>query len=345
MRLSAFIALTLALLGNSATSQTNDSMGDGRSGDIEFSSFWPRGHHELGQATFDRKPVPVRGQLLLPPGTAKVPAVVIGHTVGGVQPFLFHRWAKALNEAGYAAFVVDSFGPRGMGSMHTSSAVEINGAYLIADAFSALRVLATHPRIDAGRVAFIGFSMGGGTAPYVVQERFRRAVLGDSPLRFAAAVGHYPHCHYNFIENQPSPVPLFLFLAEKDDWTPAEQCQQYGKLLLERGYKVNVRVYEGANHGYDEDRSSTTIANANSMGNCDPLLINLDAPSFAPQYLKTGAPVVPGGDLRATALAVRNWGLSCNRRGATSGVSAGGGDRRVDAVRDTLSALQKTFSP
>jgi dienelactone hydrolase len=335
----------LALLGNSVTAQTSDSLSDGRNGDIEFTSFWPRGHHELGQATFDRKPVPVRGQLLMPPGTAKVPAVVIGHTVGGVQPFLFHRWSKALNDAGYAAFVVDSFGPRGMGSMHTSSAVEINGAYLIADAFSALRVLATHPRIDAGRVAFIGFSMGGGTAPYVVQERFRRAVLGDSPLRFAAAVGHYPNCHYNFIENQPSPVPLFLFLAEKDDWTPAEHCQQYAKVLEARAYKVTVKVYEGANHGYDEDRSSTTIPNANSMGNCDPLLINLDAVPFAPQYLRTGAPVVPAGDMRATVTGLQNWGRSCNRRGATSGVTAGGGDRRVDAVRDTLSALQKTFSP
>lgn len=345
MRFTVFSALVLVLLGNGAAAQTGENLGDGRGGDIEFSSFWPRGHHELGQATFDRKPLPVRGQLSLPPGSGKVPAVVIGHTVGGVQPYLFHRWVKALNEAGFAALVVDSFGPRGMGSMVTSTALEINGAYLIADAFSALGVLATHPRIDAGRIAFIGFSMGGGTAPYLIQERFRRAVLGDSPLRFAAAVGHYPHCHYNFIENQPSPVPLFLFLAEKDDWTPAQQCMQYGKLLSERGYKVSVKVYEGANHGYDEDRSSTTIPSANSMGNCDPLLINLDALPFAPQYLRTGAPVVPGGDMRATVTGVQNWARSCSRRGATSGVSAGGGDRRADAVRDTITALQKSFSP
>lgn len=345
MRFTVFVALVLVLLGNGAAAQTGDNLGDGRGGNIEFTSFWPRGHHELGQATFDRKPLPVRGQLSLPPGAGKVPAVVIGHTVGGVQPYLFHRWAKALNEAGFAALVVDSFGPRGMGSMVASTALEINGAYLIADAFSALRVLATHPRIDAGRIAFIGFSMGGGTAPYLIQERFRRAVLGDSPLRFAAAVGHYPHCHYNFIENQPSPVPLFLFLAEKDDWTPAQQCMQYGKLLAERGYKVSVKVYEGANHGYDEDRSSIAIPSANSMGNCDPLLINLDALPFAPQYLRTGAPVVPGGDMRATVTGVQNWARSCNRRGATSGVSAGGGDRRADAVRDTITALQKSFSP
>ncbi|MDP3171869.1 MAG: dienelactone hydrolase family protein [Polaromonas sp.] len=345
MRFTVFVALVLVLLGNGAAAQTGDNLGDGRGGDIEFTSFWPRGHHELGQATFDRKPLPVRGQLSLPPGAGKVPAVVIGHTVGGVQPYLFHRWAKALNEAGFAALVVDSFGPRGMGSMVASTALEINGAYLIADAFSALRVLATHPRIDAGRIAFIGFSMGGGTAPYLIQERFRRAVLGDSPLRFAAAVGHYPHCHYNFIENQPSPIPLFLFLAEKDDWTPAQQCMQYGKLLAERGYKVSVKVYEGANHGYDEDRSSIAIPSANSMGNCDPLLINLDALPFAPQYLRTGAPVVPGGDMRATVTGVQNWARSCNRRGATSGVSAGGGDRRADAVRDTITALQKSFSP
>lgn len=106
----------LACVAASASAQPATSLADSRSGDIQFNSFQPRGHHELAQGTFDRKPVAIQGKLLLPAAQGRVPAIVIGHTVGGVQPFLF-RWAKALNDAGYAAFVVDSFSSRGLSRM------------------------------------------------------------------------------------------------------------------------------------------------------------------------------------------------------------------------------------
>jgi len=342
MRIAALMALILIWL----PAHAGDSLSDGRSGSIAFSSYAPRGHFELSQATFDRKPVAISGQLLLPPGEGKVPAVVIGHAAGGVVPVLSHRWARAFNEAGYAAFIVDSFGPRGLASVHNKGASEFNGAFLISDAFMALQLLATHPRVDAARIAYVGFSMGGGTAQFVIHERFRKAVLGvDSPLRFAASVAHYPICHYNFVERQASPVPLFVFLGGSDDWTRVAPCQDYLALLGARGYRVSSQVYEGASHGYDMDEAAHVLSDANNMGGCEPLVVDLDEPVLAPRELRSGAPLLPGADTRAAALRVYQWGKACTKQGATIGVSGGGGDRRREAVVDTLKALARVFAP
>lgn len=347
MRLStaAFVLLTGMCSGIGA--QPVDSLADGRSGEIEFTSFEPSGHSAMAQGSFDRTPVKVSGKLSFPAGDAKVPAVVIGYTVGGIKPALYSRWAKSLNDAGYAVLVVDSFGPRGMGQMWTKSTVAFKGAgsFLVADAFRSLALLATHPRIDGNRIAFVGFSMGGITANYVIQERFRRGILGDSPLRFAASVSHYPTCHYNFIENQPSPVPLFLVLAEKDDWSPALPCQEYGALLVSRGYKVSTQVYAGAGHGYDEDQPATYQSSVASSATCNPLVVNLDAPVLAPTFLRGGALLAPGADTRTAALGVYKWANACTTNGGTLGWSPGAGDRREDAVRDTLKFLQSTMLP
>jgi dienelactone hydrolase len=347
MRLSDAVFVFLTCMNAGISAQPVDSLVDGRSGEVEFTSFDPPGHSAMAQGSFDRTPVKISGNLSFPAGDAKVPAVVIGHTVGGVKPVLYSRWAKSLNEAGYAVLVVDSFGPRAMNQMWTKGvgAFKGGGAFLVADAFKSLALLATHPRIDGSRIAFVGFSMGATTANYVIQERFRRAILGDSSLRFAAAVSHYPACHYNFIENNPSTVPLFLFLGGKDDWTPALACQEYGAMLVARGYKVSTNVYAGAGHGYDEDQPAKYQSFVTSSASCNPLVVNLDEQVLAPVFIRGGALLAHGADSRAAAIGVYRWASGCTSNGGTLGWSPGEGDRREDAVRDTINVLQGTMVP
>ncbi len=340
--MKCWIFAALLLLNSPGFAQPLATLADGRSGDLEFNTYSPTGHNAIAAGTFDRKAVPIRGQLYLPTGSEKVPAVVIGHTVGGVQPFLVTRWVKALNEAGIAAFVVDSFGPRRMFNMWSQGRTEFNGAFLIADAFKALELLATHPRLDASRIGFLGFSMGGFTAQYIIHEKFRRSVLGDSPVRFAVGIGHYPGCQYNFFEEEASKTPLQLFLGEKDDWLPAEHCLRYAEFLKGRGYAINVKTYAGASHGYDQDDPIKTLPDASSSADCDPLLINLDKP-LAPVRLRDGSALSSDTELRAVVGAVYKWARSCSSKGPSAGISPGQGDRRDDAVRDTLVVLGERF--
>jgi len=342
MAMKRLIFAGCLLLTSMGFAQPLATLADGRSGDMEFDSYSPTGHNEIAAGTFDRKAVPIRGQLYLPAGSERVPAVVIGHTIGGVQAFLVTRWVKALNEAGIAAFVVDSFGPRRMFNMWSKGRTDFNGAFLIADAFKALEFLATHPRLDASRIGFLGFSMGGFTAQYIIHEKFRRSVLGDSPVRFAVGIGHYPGCQYNFFEEEASKTPLQLFLGEKDDWLPAEHCLRYAEFLRGRGYAIKVKTYEGASHGYDEDRPLKTVPDATSSVDCDPLLINLDKP-LAPVWLRDGSALSSATDLRSVVGAVYKWARSCSSKGPSVGISPGQGDRREDAVRDTLAVLRAQF--
>ena len=61
----------------------------------------------------------------------------------------------------------------------------------MADAYAALRWLASEPRIDADRIAIIGFSYGAEVAHITAFESVRSA-LNPGPGRFAAHVPFYP---------------------------------------------------------------------------------------------------------------------------------------------------------
>ncbi len=100
------------------------------------------------------------GHLFLPPGNEKVPAVVLVHGSGGIYKALLDYWPQQFNAAGIAVFTLDMFGPRGVQSTAEDQS-QVPFAADVADAFAALRVLATHPRIDPRRIAVMGFSRGG----------------------------------------------------------------------------------------------------------------------------------------------------------------------------------------
>jgi poly(3-hydroxybutyrate) depolymerase len=53
------------------------------------------------------------GELFLPAGPGPFPAMVVLHGCDGVGPH-YRTWARQLQVWGYAALLVDSFGPRGV---------------------------------------------------------------------------------------------------------------------------------------------------------------------------------------------------------------------------------------
>lgn len=72
-----------------------------------------------------------------------------------------------------ATFVLDSFTGRGLSPPFESGGLPSPLA-MIVDAYQALALLITHPRLDPRRVAVMGFSRGGGTALYSSLKRFQR---------------------------------------------------------------------------------------------------------------------------------------------------------------------------
>jgi fermentation-respiration switch protein FrsA (DUF1100 family) len=94
----------------------------------------------------------------------RYPGVVVVHTVAGYIEANEGQYAAELRKAGFATLTYDGFAARGS----TGTALARSGSGLwpsgVADAFAALRLLASHPRIDASRIAIAGFSYGGEVA-------------------------------------------------------------------------------------------------------------------------------------------------------------------------------------
>ena len=108
------------------------------------------------------------------------PAVIVVHTLAGYRDAGRSRYAAAeLRKAGFATLTYDSFAARGT----TGTALQGSPGYLtigVADAHAALqRRLAGESRIDAKRVAIIGFSYGAEVAHLTAFEVLRSASIPD----------------------------------------------------------------------------------------------------------------------------------------------------------------------
>jgi dienelactone hydrolase len=212
-------------------------------------------------------PATVVGTLTLPAGAAaRMPAMVIAHGSGGILPGREDAWATRLNKLGIATFVVDSFAPRGLASTARDQS-RLSTMANLADALSALKLLATHPRIDPARIGVIGFSRGGQVALYSSLEPLRRGVI-QNELRFATHVALYPSCSIPYRAQQVSSAPILMLLGGADDYTPAAACRDYAAWFSSKGAPVQVVTYDGANHDFDIPEAPRFVQSLQSARDC-----------------------------------------------------------------------------
>jgi acetyl esterase/lipase len=169
------IAAILAFAVPQATAQVRPEI-------IPIESASPSGQELLTGKT-NIKPALIAGELRIPPGTSRVPAVVLIHGSGALNVGS-EQWAKELNDIGAAAFLVDSFAGRGIKDTVTDQ-TQLDSLAMMVDAYRALGILAKHSRIDPSRIAVMGFSKGAVAAVYSSNKRFRKLLAADD-LRFAA---------------------------------------------------------------------------------------------------------------------------------------------------------------
>ncbi len=211
--------------------------------------------------------VVVPGRLYLPAGHASArPAVVILPSSSGVQPYRELYYARAFAEEGFVSLVVESFQARGV-----ISAVEdqsaITSYQLEVDAFGALQFLQSRSDVRHGAVALFGVSKGGTAAlnsAFLVRERWR-----GTSARFAAHASVTPACGVVHRSLATTQQPLFLLLAQLDDYAPASLCVDYAAAITNAG-SAQVRVQElaGVGHGWEQLTPAQFISAAENFGNC-----------------------------------------------------------------------------
>jgi dienelactone hydrolase len=131
----------------------------------------------------DGAPVRIGAELRLPPGTARIPAVLLIHGSGGVGANV-DGWAQALNAMGIAAFILDTFTGRGISQTITDQS-QLSSFSMIVDAYKGLELLSQHPRIHPERIAVMGFSKGGFASLYSSMKRIQRLWCAPG-IEFAA---------------------------------------------------------------------------------------------------------------------------------------------------------------
>jgi dienelactone hydrolase len=183
----------------------------------------------------------------------RYPAVVVVHTIAGYLEVNEGQYAAELRKAGYATLTYDSFAARDT----TGVALSRSGPGLwptaVADAYAALRLLAGHPKIDAGRIAIVGFSYGGEVAHLAAFEQLR-AALNPGPERFAAHVAFYPAGVFGAIAEPGAytGAPILMLLGEKDDNLPVAKVESYLVYAKAAGSPTPIETvtYLGAYHAW-----------------------------------------------------------------------------------------------
>lgn len=202
-----------------------------------------------------------KGTLVLPNGAdadSPVPAIVILHGSGGIADGREFRYAELFAQNGIASFIVDYYGPRGVVAdtpyvMKTMIATEVD---IMSDAYSALKVLGTHPAIDASRIGVTGYSYGGMATRYVLDDRLKTIMAPDVPP-FALHMDIYGPCHQTMGHKGTTGAPYLAIHGDKDNTIDPALCQTVYKDLEKGGSTVESHVIAGAGHAWE---NSTPLA-------------------------------------------------------------------------------------
>jgi len=194
--------------------------------------------------------VQLAAQLYRPVSPKPAPAVAIFHGCGGVG-VNNTRMAELLKDWGYVALVVDSFSARGLKDVCGRNwPTQASAQARAQDIDASLAWLGKQSFVDPKRLAFMGYSYGGGVG-------LLRALSARTDIRvpsgWRAAILVYPDCGLGEslgAELRPR-LPTMFAMGELDDWTPVRQCQALLERVKAERDLVETHVYAGAHHSFD----------------------------------------------------------------------------------------------
>lgn len=253
-----FILLAIAVESYAAFSIPITDLSNGETGRIEFQSITPPDRYQYARLNMENTAtITISAYLAMPNNyqfSAKVPAVVLSHGSGGVEPNIREFWKKELNAAGYAVFIPDSYTTRGV-SETNSNVDAIPYPVHVADTLNALKVLATHPNIDSKRIYNMGFSKGGNAVFDTAWPTWQRPI-DTKGIKFAGHIVWYPgNCNirYRTDDREVPTAPIFVLLADHrlEEAQDVLVCRRYYDELIKKGILITYKEYKDARHGFD----------------------------------------------------------------------------------------------
>jgi dienelactone hydrolase len=189
----------------------------------------------------------LEGELFLPAGDDKRPAVLVYHAWKGPNEHTA-RVAKDLSDQGYIAFVADIYG-QGVRPETTEQASEratffrSNRSLLRTRARSALTELQNHPRVDTSNISAIGFCFGGGTVLEMARD--------GAPLRNVVSF-HGNLDTPNIADAKNITSRVLVLHGAIDPYVPKAQLDRFHEEMDKARVNYTVVSFGGAVHSFTD---------------------------------------------------------------------------------------------
>lgn len=218
---------------------------------LDIPSANPSNYHQAVRQPADMARVVVDGKLFLPPGGAgkdSLPLVII--TPGSLGVAASHvAHAEALTDTGIAAFVLDPFGARGVGST-VANQTQFSFAASAWDVLAAWKVLSARSEIDSRRIGAQGHSRGGSAVLTAATRRFADPTVGAGKgLRSVLAA--YPWSGHQFLDPGVGSTEVRILMGDRDEWCSPMQVQGHAQAIRLAGGTATLRLLAGVAHSFD----------------------------------------------------------------------------------------------
>jgi dienelactone hydrolase len=204
-------------------------------------------------------------KLVTPPGPGPFPTVLLIHGCGGLNAAsgpnpIMDEYAQSAVEAGWAAAILDSYGPRGWDPVWARRAVctgaRLQGFLRAADVLAGLDLLKADPRVDTRHLRVASWSHGG----WAVGDLFSLHDPGDGTLdrtldRVEAIYFTYPYCGFVAQGGRREWTwrgGVRIVFAGRDTVQAAQGCQSMVERARKAGSEVDTVTYPDVTHAFDE---------------------------------------------------------------------------------------------
>jgi dienelactone hydrolase len=181
-------------------------------------------------------------------------------------------WARFWRARGYEVLIVDSFGPRGYpagfaAGTHDQRPAAVDEVTVRPfDAYGALAFLRNRPEVAPERIGLMGWS-NGASATLASVAANGVASAGRTPANgFRVALAFYPGCGLNgaFSKGYRPYARVEVFIGTADEEVSPEACQRLAAENARLGGGVDLTVYPGATHDFDDPANHRQDLPANS---------------------------------------------------------------------------------
>jgi carboxymethylenebutenolidase len=186
-------------------------------------------------------------------------------------------WARFWRARGYEVLIVDSFGPRGYpagfaAGTHDERPASVDEVTVRPfDAYGALSFLQARPEVAGDRVGLMGWSNGASATLASVATNGVASAGRSVANGFRVALAFYPGCGLNgaFDGGYKPYAFVKVFIGSADEEVSPEECRRLATKNAEIGGGVDLTVYPGATHDFDDPLNHRQDTPANVTAKAD----------------------------------------------------------------------------